>query len=505
MIKTPWQLCEELRGRTVQLETDSRLVREGGVFVALPPANPGDEDQTLRHAAMAIENKAWCIVLPVSHAGAYGQTQLEAPDRCFVFAEDVRAFLGQLAAAVYGTERIGIPVVAITGTNGKTTCAYLLEHLFASRGLPAGVLGTISYRWPGHCEPAPLTTPGCLQLHRSLAAMKAAGAKAVIMEASSHAIDQKRIAGIPFCAAGFTNLTQDHLDYHKTLEAYFQAKLALFDAYPCAEKSIAANADDEYGRRILSAHPSAIAYGLDCALQDEGRPMLSADILSAGTRGLDLLFHWRSLSGAQEEWRLRSPLVGLHNASNLLLVSALALSLGFSSGDLQAFSGFMGVPGRLERIPVDGWAPNGEAAQQTGVFVDYAHTPDALIRVLSALRAAKFKRVITVFGCGGDRDRTKRPVMGKAVADLSDIAIVTSDNPRTEDPERIIDDIIPGVSGASQLYREADRRRALELAASLLRPGDALLVAGKGHEDYQIIGHEKHHFSDQEILRELLA
>ncbi len=503
MIKTPWQICAELRGRTIQLETDSRLIGAGGVFVALPPANPWEEDQSLSHAKMALEKGAWCIVAPVSSAGAFGQSQLDAPDRCFVFTEDVRSFLGTLAASVYRTDGIDIPVIGITGTNGKTTCAYLLEHLFVSMGMPVGVLGTISYRWPGHCEAAPLTTPGCLQLHRSIAAMRAAGAKAIIMEASSHAIDQKRIAGIPFSAAAFTNLTQDHLDYHKTLEAYFQAKLALFNSFPTAEKTIVANADDEHGRRILDSHQCATAFGLNCSCQD--RPMLSADILSADTRGLDLHFHWRGMSGSAEEWHMHSPLVGLHNASNLLLVSALALSMGFSFRDIQAFSDFMGVPGRLERISVDGWAQNADDALQTGVFVDYAHTPDALIRVLNALRDAKFKRIITVFGCGGDRDRTKRPIMGKAVADLSDIAIVTSDNPRTEDPEAIIDDIIPGVSGASQLYREADRRMALELAVSLLRPGDALLVAGKGHEDYQIIGKTKYHFSDQEILRELLG
>jgi UDP-N-acetylmuramoyl-L-alanyl-D-glutamate--2,6-diaminopimelate ligase len=197
--------------------------------------------------------------------------------------------------------------------------------------------------------------------------------------------------------------------------------------------------------------------------------------------------------------------VGLHNASNLLTVSGLALSLGFEPADLQCFSTFMGVPGRLERIPTPGMNEAWKPGAGSGIFVDYAHTPDALIRVLDALRDAQFKRLITVFGCGGDRDRTKRPIMGEAVASRSDIAIVTSDNPRTEDPEAILDDVMPGLAKAKEAYREADRRKALELAVSLLRPGDALLVAGKGHEDYQIIGTTKHHFSDQEILKELIS
>ncbi|MBP3731077.1 MAG: UDP-N-acetylmuramoyl-L-alanyl-D-glutamate--2,6-diaminopimelate ligase [Mailhella sp.] len=501
MLLTKEQICAELKTGKRRLETDSRLVEQGDVFAALPPAIPGEEDRSLQYAQMALDKKAWCIAASSALAGSFDGKTLDRSDTAFVFCDDMRAFLGDLAAAAYGTSDIDVPVIGITGTNGKTTCTYLLEHLYQSKGVPVGVLGTISYRWPGHEEAAPLTTPGCLVLHRSIAAMRKSGAKAVIMEASSHAISQKRIAGIPFAAAAFTNLTQDHLDYHKTFEAYFQAKRALFSDFPLHDKKMVINADDAYGCRLLEENPSALAFGLSRSFDD--RPSLKADVVKSDTSGLKLLFRWHMDTGAERSWELSSPLVGLHNASNLLLVSGLALSLGFSPEDLTCFSSFMGVPGRLERIPSD-INPNFPGCG-AGVFVDYAHTPDALTRVLLALKAAKFKRIITVFGCGGDRDRTKRPLMGKAVAELSDVAVVTSDNPRTEDPERIIDDIIPGLSEAARLYREADRRKALELAVSILQPGDALLVAGKGHENYQIIGKQKHHFSDQEILRELLS
>jgi len=496
------QLCEELRRKTRELVTDSRKVCEGDVFAAMPPAIPGEADRSAAHIAMALEKGAWCVAAPASVVLAMG-LNAEKDERFWLLENDMRATLGVLAAARFGTEDLDIPVIAVTGTNGKTTCAYLLEHLYRSKGIPVGVLGTISYRWPGHDEPAPLTTPDCLTLHRSLAAMHEAGARAAIMEASSHAIDQRRIAGLKFAAVAFTNLTQDHLDYHKTMEAYYSAKHSLFSDLPHKKKAMVVNADDEYGRRMLKEFPQALGVGMRWPLI--GRPFLLADVRGCDTSGLDLHFYWQKNREERVSWHLHSPLVGLHNASNLLTVSGLALSLGFEPADLQCFRTFMGVPGRLERIPTPHadkeWAPGAGA----GIFVDYAHTPDALIRVLEALRAAQFRRLITVFGCGGDRDRTKRPLMGEAVASRSDIAIVTSDNPRTEDPEAILDDIMPGLANAQKVYREADRRKALELAVSLIRPGDALLVAGKGHEDYQIIGTTKHHFSDQEILKELIS
>jgi UDP-N-acetylmuramoyl-L-alanyl-D-glutamate--2,6-diaminopimelate ligase len=251
----------------------------------------------------------------------------------------------------------------------------------------------------------------------------------------------------------------------------------------------------------LQEFPQSLGTGIHNAAP--GKQSLSAQVRRSDTDGLELTFCWNRTDGTSITWDLHSPLVGLHNASNLLTVSGLALSLGFQPEDLQCFRTFMGVPGRLERISIPtAHTPN---LTGTGIFVDYAHTPDALIRVLEALKHAGFRRIITVFGCGGDRDKTKRPIMGEAVASRSDITIVTSDNPRTENPEDIINDIMPGLRNAPSMYRESDRRKAIELAVNLLQPGDALLVAGKGHENYQIIGTEKQHFSDQEILKELIS
>lgn len=500
---TSAQLCNELRKQIRELQTDSRLVGEGDVFVALPPSVPGERDKSGNHIRMALERGAWCIVASPKPVERMDISLRNDRSHAWLLTDDVRSQLGTLAAARFGTEQLDMPVIAVTGTNGKTTCAYLLEHLYRSLGIPVGVMGTISYRWPGHIEEAPLTTPDCLTIHRSLAAMHMAGARAAIMEASSHAIDQRRIAGVSFSAVAFTNLTQDHLDYHKTMDGYFQAKRDLFAGFPSRAKAMVVNNDDEYGRRLLAEFPQALGTGIGNPLVN--RPFLLADVQKADTSGLKLHFYWQKNRDERLDWQLHSPLVGLHNAHNLLTVCGLALSLGFTPADLQCFSSFMGVPGRLERIPTppadSPWLPGAG----TGVFVDYAHTPDALVRVLEALRKSRFSRIITVFGCGGDRDRTKRPLMGEAVASRSDIAIVTSDNPRTEDPELIIDDILPGLKDAPAMYRESDRRKALELAVSLLRPGDALLVAGKGHENYQIIGTEKQHFSDQEILKELLS
>ena len=498
---TSAKLCEELRQGLRNICTDSRKVCEGDVFVALPPAVPGERSKTASHIRMALDKGAFAVVAPARTVERMNVNPRADKEHAWLTVDDTRAELGTLAAARFGTEQLDMPVIAVTGTNSKTTCAYLLEHLYRAHDIPVGVMGTISYRWPGHSEPAPLTTPDCLTLHRSLAAMHAAGAKAAIMEVSSHSIDQKRIAGIRFSAAAFTNLTQDHLDYHKTMENYFAAKRALFADAPLKNKAMVINNDDPYGHRLLEEFPQALGTGMHTPLA--GRPFLLTDVQRADTEGLSLHFYWQKSRDERLDWTMNSPLVGLHNASNLSTVCGIALSLGFSVEDLACLEGFMGVPGRLERIPTpsDPWRPGAG----TGIFVDYAHTPDALANVLSTLRHARFSRIVTVFGCGGDRDRTKRPLMGKVVAELSDIAVVTSDNPRTEDPELIIDDVMPGLEGAKEVHRESDRRKALELAVSLLKPGDALLVAGKGHEDYQIIGTTKHHFSDQEILKELIS
>jgi UDP-N-acetylmuramoyl-L-alanyl-D-glutamate--2,6-diaminopimelate ligase len=392
-----------------------------------------------------------------------------------------------MAQARYHTDTLPFPVIGITGTNGKTTTAFLLEHLFASQGKKSGILGTVGYRWPGfHCQ-APLTTPDSLELHHMLDAMRRAGVEAAVMEVSSHAIAQQRVGGVHFAGAVFTNLTQDHLDYHPDMESYYTAKAGLFLELPAPDKVCAVNSDDPYGQRLLRTCTTGIGFGLNGT---RGQSALAGEILASGRDGLRLGMRF---GGAR--WELRSPLVGVFNAANLLGVPALCLGMGLAPDDLACLEDFRGVPGRLERI---------ENPRGLHAFVDYAHTPDALVNVLQALRASGFARIVAVFGCGGDRDRTKRPRMGAAAAKYADVVVLTSDNPRNEDPEAIMDDVLPGLREARLVVREPDRREATRRAIGMLGPEDALLVAGKGHEDCQVIGERRHPYSDQQVIREFL-
>lgn len=290
----------------------------------------------------------------------------------------------------------------------------------------------------------------------------------------------------------FSNLTQDHLDYHHDMETYFKAKAKLFldgDGKPFADRVMAIGTDNPWGARLAGMATEAIGFGLT-ASGASGR-YLEGKVLSSTTAGLRLHARFEG-----REWEFTSPLVGNYNAENLLAVQAVALGFGLDPEAFRCFETFCGVPGRLERIL---------NPQNLDVFVDYAHTPDALINVLNALRGAGFKRIVTVFGCGGNRDRAKRPLMGEAVARLSDVAVLTSDNPRHEEPEAIMADVMPGLSGAAEVFADPDRRRAIEKGLELLHPGDALLIAGKGHESTQQIGDVKHPFSDQQTVREILG
>lgn len=474
-------LLERCRKGDIEIRSDSRAVSEGDVFVAVP----GVTEDGARFIPAAVA--AGCSVV-VCRPDAAEISVAQSADCHIIYHEDPREALWRLAAARWRTDGSGIRVVGVTGTNGKTTSAYLLEHLFSAMGQKVGVLGTVSYRWPGHCEPAPLTTPDPLRIHEMLAAMRDAGVDVAVLEVSSHAIDQQRVCGVPFAGVAFTNLTQDHLDFHKDMESYFRTKARLFLDLPKAGKGMAINADDAWGRRLLELCPQALSFGLQ-----QGPPRqrhLWGELLSAGTAGCHLRMH---LDG--HRWELCSPLVGAFNASNLLTVQALALEIGVPPDALASLRYFRGVPGRLERI---------DNPQGFNIFVDYAHTPDALVNVLKALRGAGFQRIITVFGCGGDRDRTKRPLMGEAVARYSDVAVLTSDNPRFEKPEDIIADVLPGLKAAEETLVEVDRRTATSKAVAMLGKDDALLIAGKGHEDYQIIQGVRHHYSDQEVVREIL-
>ncbi len=485
-------LLDLVRQGKATVRTHSGKVGPGDIFVPLPAALPAfktDEAATrqalLRHIPAAVSAGAACLVCPFRPEGL--------PDNvAWVQHPDSRAAAGELAVAQYGTRADQPRLIGITGTNGKTTATYVLEALFSALGHKVGVIGTVEYRWPGHREESPLTTPGCLELHAMLAAMREAGVDIALMEVSSHALDQNRVAGLSFSGALFTNLTQDHLDYHQDMDEYYAAKARMFrdpaqGGVPVSGKALAVNSDDAYGARLLAEHPQAVSYGL------APRPgsHLLGKILEQSPQGLHL-----SMEFGASRWELRSPLVGGFNAMNLLAAQAMGLALGLAPADMRALAAFSGVPGRLERVP---------NPQNLAVFVDYAHTPDALAKALQALRESGFKRVLTVFGCGGDRDRTKRPIMGEAAARLSDVVVLTSDNPRTEDPLAIMADVLPGLAACKHLEQNPDRKSAIAKALELMQPGDALLIAGKGHEPYQIIGTVKHSFSDQQVVRDILG
>lgn len=457
------------------LRTHSGAVCPGDVFVALA----GTRVDGARFIDDAVARGARVLV----HGP--GADTSRVGDALCLEAQSPAQTLGVLARAACGTESRLPAIVGITGTNGKTTTAHL-THFPLSQEMATGLIGTVSCTWPGVDEPATMTTPDCLTLHGIVGRMTGDGVQAVVMEVSSHALDQERTAGLPVDVGVFTNLTQDHLDYHGDMERYFEAKARLFLDGParCARGLV--NIDDEYGRRLKTLRPDLLAFGLDSKDAE-----LRCEITNAGIWGMRL-----RISHGADTWQLGTALVGRHNAYNLLAAVGTGLLMGLGPDQCACLSRAAGAPGRLERVPSE---------RDLHVFIDYAHTPDALEKVSVALKSMGFARLITVFGCGGDRDASKRPLMGQAVARHADIVVVTSDNPRTENPDSIIDQIEPGLAGARKVLREADRRKAIALAIGCMEPKDALLIAGKGHEDYQIIGTEKFHFSDFEVVRECLT
>jgi UDP-N-acetylmuramoyl-L-alanyl-D-glutamate--2,6-diaminopimelate ligase len=467
---------------------DSRAVGPGVLFVAVA----GTRADGHGFAAEAARRGAPAVV---------AERPVPCPPARLLLAPSSRRALALAAANLAGRPGDALRLAAVTGTNGKTTVTYLVEACLREAGIPAGVLGTVTHRWPGVARPASHTTPDPVVVQGLLAEMRSAGARAAVMEVSSHALDQERVSGLRFAAAGFTNLTRDHLDYHGTMEAYFAAKRRLFHEH-LAEGGVAVvNARDPFGARLAAElGPGRRVWRYGVRAEDELRAagaITTLDGISA------------RLTTPPGELALRSPLVGAHNLENLLCAAGLALALGVDLAAVgRALAASRGAPGRLERVDGRGVA----------VFVDYAHTDDALARALEALRAASPRRLLCVFGCGGDRDRGKRPLMGRAAA-AADLAVVTSDNPRTEDPAAIIAEIVPGLEaagrprlaaaaargGAEGFLVEPDRRAAIALAVACARAGDAVLVAGKGHEDHQIVGTERRPFSDREEARAALA
>jgi UDP-N-acetylmuramoyl-L-alanyl-D-glutamate--2,6-diaminopimelate ligase len=393
--------------------------------------------------------------------------------------ESVRRAMALLAARFFGDPAASMMVAGVTGTNGKTTVTYLLESVFRSAGFETGVVGTIAYRWKGHEEPAPRTTPESIDLQRMLSAMRTEGVCAVAMEVSSHALALDRALGIGFKAAVFTNLTRDHLDFHGTLGAYGEAKARLFAALRPDGVAVV-NADDPASARMAAAAAGrTVSVGFDATSPDYR--ILDARIEGPAT-------HFR-LEHAGEATDWSTPLWGRFNAFNAAAAAVTALELGIEPAAVR--EGIL----KMERVPgrMEGFV----SKRGVRVVVDYAHTPDALQNVLSALRGFTAGRVIAVFGCGGDRDRGKRPEMGRIAAERSDRAFVTSDNPRTEDPDAILTDILAGVPDPSRMTSLPDREEAIRAALDDAAPGDTVLLAGKGHEEYQEILGIRRPFNDR--------
>jgi UDP-N-acetylmuramoyl-L-alanyl-D-glutamate--2,6-diaminopimelate ligase len=471
-----------LPARVRGIADDSRLVQPGDCFVAVP----GFKADARRFVAQAVERGASLVV-----------TEGETPPVASVptvLVSSARAALGRLADTYYNRPSRDLTLVGITGTNGKTTTSYLVEALLQAKGLRTGVIGTIQYVLGDERRPAGQTTPEALALHSMLARMRDRGVRGVAMEVSSHALALARVDELTFDVGMFTNLTQDHLDFHGTFEAYRAAKRHLFEllaSSPKPDATAVVNADDPSGPEMTRGLPlRALTFGLG----------ERADVRA--------LRHESSLDGIRLTARtprgvlaLTSPLIGEHNVMNLLGAVAAGIALGLADGALvSALAGVGTVPGRFEQV---------RAGQPFLVVVDYAHTPDALERVLVTARKLTSGRLAVVFGCGGDRDRGKRPIMGEIAARLADRVWVTSDNPRSESPAGIIDEIVAGVcrvaGGEARAATEADRRAAIAAALGWARAGDTVVVAGKGHETYQLIGADVLAFDDREVARAILG
>jgi UDP-N-acetylmuramoyl-L-alanyl-D-glutamate--2,6-diaminopimelate ligase len=493
--KTLKELLTGLQG--VQVTGDDRLavpglayhsgqVVPGGVFVALK----GAKTDGRRFLSQALARGARMVVTEEPFE--------PPPEVTAVHVPQARLALAHLSAAFYGHPSRELVLVGITGTNGKTTTSFLLEAILGAAGHRAGVVGTVNYRVGEHIWPAPVTTPESLDLQRLFRAMRDLGVSHAVLEVSSHALMQHRVDGCRVAAGVFTNLSQDHLDYHRDLDDYFRAKSRLFfevlkNGGGHHGLSIL-NLDDPWGRELHDqVAPPRLSYG--------HHPKSAVRPLSFRYQrhGLEAV-----LATPAGEVQITSHLVGPYNLANIMAATAAALGIGISlEAVAKGLAAIPGVPGRLQRLgPVQG----------PSVFVDYAHTPDAVAQVVAALNALDFARLITVFGCGGDRDRTKRPLMGQAAARGSGLVVVTSDNPRSEDPLAIIGDIEAGLEainypllslaaarrGERGYLVVPDRREAIRLAVDLAEQPDAVLVAGKGHEDYQIWGEERIHFDDRE-------
>ncbi|MEJ7554469.1 MAG: UDP-N-acetylmuramoyl-L-alanyl-D-glutamate--2,6-diaminopimelate ligase [Aquificaceae bacterium] len=450
------------------ISSNSKEVREGYVFVAIKGTQVDGHD----FVEEALQRGALYVLV---------EREVGIKDPRIIKVEDTRKALGELASLFYGEVSKRLKIVGITGTNGKTTTTHIVESILNKAGIKTGLMGTIYYRLGEKIyEYEGRTTPDPIKWHSTLKAMWEEGASAVVCEVSSHALDQKRIWGTDFYMVGFTNLSQDHLDYHGTMENYFLAKARLFEEYAYTYAVI--NEDDPYGKRLKAIAKNPRTYGREGDLK----------ILDFQTD-----FEGSRLRVAYEGkvYDFFSNLRGNFQAYNLSLGILVGFLWGLESQAIQEGIRQVQVPGRFETYKGKGFV----------VVIDYAHTPDALEKVLRTARALCKNRLIVVFGAGGNRDRTKRPLMGKTAEAIADLIVLTSDNPRFEEPMAIIEDILSGIENKGKVLVEQDRRKAIELAISMAQEGDVILIAGKGHEDYQEIKGVKYPFKDSEVVKEVLG
>ncbi len=478
-IPCSWNGKGKLTVQIDHVQSDSRKVKPGDLFVAVS----GFHMDGHKFIKEAIQRGAKAIVAEHFDPSV---NDLGIPQ---FGVSNSRAVLSRLVACSYDFPAVKLKCIGVTGTNGKTTTAFLTHHLLNSVSR-SGLVGSIYYDDGSTQRPAENTTPVPEALNETLTRMVANGLSYCVMEVSSHALDQDRTQDLQFSSAVFTNLTQDHLDYHHNFEAYYQAKRKLFFSEPMPEHSLI-NGDDSYGARLLKElhlNSGVVSYGAN-----NSRDYLARKIQpSLSNLSFELVHGGKSL-------QVTAPLILRHNVYNILAALSTVSEEGFPLKDLiSALAHFSGVPGRMERI---------DEGQDFQVFVDYAHTPDGLYNVLSSLGGISKNRVISVFGCGGDRDREKRPMMGEIASRFSDIVILTSDNPRSEVPEDILEEIRRGINGnqkKAELLVKIDRKEAIRQAIELAETDDLVFIFGKGHEDYQIVGKEKIPFSDQKVARHWL-
>jgi len=463
------------------ISCNSKTVRKDFVFVAVEGASQNGNtfiQEALHRGASAV------IFKPAAGSVPFLPALQREKKAVFIEVTDTRKAAARLAAEFYHHPSSKMKVTGITGTNGKTTVSYLIEAILKESGSVPAVIGTVNYRFPGCSVPSKNTTPGPFELQKMFDTMVHRGVDNCVMEVSSHALDQDRCEGIDFFSAVFTNLTHDHLDYHRTLEKYFHAKSKLFKGLSGSARAVINN-DDPYGRKLKrSTKAQVITYGI------ERTSDVSARDISMDKGSIRFIL---SIPGAQAQ--IQSELIGRHNVYNILAAVAWGVSAGVEVRAMrQAIGKFKSAPGRLERVACD---------RDICIFVDYAHTDDALKNVIGALRQVAERKVIVVFGCGGQRDKAKRPKMGRIASELADYVVITTDNPRSEDPAAIMNDIKRGITKDNYCL-VTDRYEAIKKALSVARAKDIILVAGKGHENYQILKNTVIAFDDRKVIQECL-